>query len=339
MLVIRPIETDDLGALTQLADSATFGLTSLPKDRQLLAGRFSDSLRGFEKVNAKPSGESFLFVLEDTHTGRVVGTSGVVSKVGGFEPFYAYRIEDSLHRSEMLKVDKKVPVLHLVEEHNGPCEIGSLFLSPDYRQKGGGRLLSLARFLFIADHRHHFDPQVIAELRGVIDENGRSPFWDALGRIFFEIEYSHADYLSVVDKRFIADLMPKHPIYIPLLPAEARKVIGKVHDKTLPARKLLESEGFTFSCMVDIFEAGPIITCPRDRVRTIRDSACATVAGVSDGAIESADYLISNGRRDFRACCAPLQVVGDGTVVVSPPVAEALGIEAGQTIRYVTERP
>ena len=339
MFVIRPIETDDLDSLMQLANATTFGLTSLPKDRQLLAGRISDSLRGFEKVNEKPSGECFLFVMEDTQTGHVVGTSGVVSKVGGFEPFYAYRIEDSVHRSEMLKVDKKVPALHLVEEHNGPCEIGSLFLAPDYRQKGAGRLLSLARLLFIADHRQHFDPQVIAELRGVVDENGRAPFWDALGRVFFEIEYSHADYLSVVDKRFIADLMPKHPIYIPLLPAEAQQVIGQVHEYTKPACRILESEGFTFSCMVDIFEAGPMFTCPRDKIRTVRDSLCATVSAVSDRPVESPNYLISNGRRDFRACRDALQVVGDGTVVISPQVAEALRIEIGQPIRYVTERP
>lgn len=339
MFIIRPIETDDLDVLTQLVDGATFGLTSLPKDRQLLASRIADSLRGFAKVTETPSGECFLFVMEDTKTGHVIGTSGVVSKVGGFEPFYAYRIEDSLHHSDMLKVDKRVPALHLVEEHNGPCEIGSLFLAPEYRQKGAGRLLSLARFLFIADQRQHFDPQVIAELRGVIDKTGRSPFWDALGRIFFEIEYSHADYLSVVDKRFIADLMPRHPIYIPLLPIEAQQVIGQVHEHTKPARKLLESEGFTFARMVDIFEAGPIFTCPRDKVRTIRDSVCATVSAVSERPAESPDCLISNGRRDFRACRAAVQVVEDGTVAISPQSAKALRIEIGQPIRYVMERP
>ena len=119
----------------------------------------------------------------------------------------------------MLNVRKDVRTLTLVEEHNGPCEIGSLFLHPDYRRDGNGRLLSLSRFLFMAEHRQRFEPQVIAEMRGVIDDQGRSPFWDAVGKHFFEIDFPKADYLSMVNKKFIADLMPRHPLYVPLLPA------------------------------------------------------------------------------------------------------------------------
>ena len=58
-------------------------------------------------------------------------------------------------------------MLHLVAEHNGPCEIGSLFLAPVHRGGHNGRVLSLSRFLFMADHEHCFDPVVLAEMRGV----------------------------------------------------------------------------------------------------------------------------------------------------------------------------
>src|SRR5262249_22653987 len=158
--------------------------------------------------------------------------------------FYAYRIEKAVHESDVLKVRKEVPFLKLVTEHNGPCEIGSLFLAPSYRRDGNGRFLSLVRFLFMAEQPKRFDPVVIAELRGVIDDLGHSAFWDALGRHFFEVEYPTADYLSMVNKKFIADLMPSHPIYIPLLPKEAQAVIGQVHEQTRPALKILEDEGF-----------------------------------------------------------------------------------------------
>ena len=203
MLIIRPIATHDLPALEALSQSAGFGLTSLPKDSKLLKRRIKASLRGFENLSDEdpPRGETYLFVLEDTDSKTVVGTSGIVSKVGGFEPFYGYRLEATIHASTQLHVHKIIKTLHLVEEHDGPCEVGSLFLSPTCRRGGNGRLLSLARFLFMADHLEYFDPIVISELRGVTDETGRSPFWDAVGHHFFDIDFPSADYLSMVDKK------------------------------------------------------------------------------------------------------------------------------------------
>src|SRR5262249_2187424 len=158
------------------------------KDAKLLRKRIRESLRGFEHLADEdaPKGETYLFVLEDIENHKVVGTCGVVSKVGGFEPFYAYRVETSVPESNQLNVRNEIGTLPLVEEHDGPCEIGSLFLSPSYRKDGNGRLLSLSRFLFMAEHREYFDPVVIAEMRGVVDDQGQSPFWDALGRHFFD---------------------------------------------------------------------------------------------------------------------------------------------------------
>src|SRR5829696_8723289 len=241
MYVIRPITLDDLPALLELTRLTGFGLTTLPHDEKLLRRRIKESLRGFEKMtdDDPPIGETYLFVLEHTPTGEICGTSGVISKVGGFEPFYAYRIETELHQSAVLHVRKEIKTLHLVQMHSGPCEIGSLFLSPQHRAPGNGRLLSLSRFLFMANHPGYFDPMVIAEMRGVVDATGHSPFWEAVGRHFFDIDYPKADHLSMVNKRFIADLMPKHPIYIPLLPPEAQAVIGHVHEQTRPALRLL----------------------------------------------------------------------------------------------------
>src|SRR5271165_1198849 len=118
MLIIRPIANDDLPALEALSQSAGFGLTSLPKDAKLLKRRIKASLRGFENLvdEDPPRGETYLFVLEDTDCKTVVGTSGIVSKVGGFEPFYGYRLEASIHASAQLHVHKIIKALHLVEE-------------------------------------------------------------------------------------------------------------------------------------------------------------------------------------------------------------------------------
>jgi arginine N-succinyltransferase len=340
MLVIRPVRCEDIDGLLELASLATFGLTTLPKDKKLLERRIHDSLRGFEKVEGeRPRGESYLFIMHDTDTAKVIGSAGVVSKVGGFLPFYAYRIDTTVHESKMLNVRKEIPTLHLVMEHNGPCEIGSLFVHPDYRKGGNGRTLSLVRFLFIAEYPDFFDPEVIAELRGIVDERGRSAFWDAVGKHFFDLEYPKSDYLSVVNKEFIGDLMPRHSIYIPMLPKEAQDVIGKVHEKTEPALKILQGEGFRFQNMVDIFDAGPVVSCPRDEIRTARESIKSPIAEITDKSIDSPAYVVSNARREFRACQCNLAFDGHGGVILTSPVAEALNANVGDNVRYATLRP
>lgn len=341
MLVIRPIVLQDLEQLESLSAHTGYGLTTLPRDSKLLARRIKASLRGFEKLSDddRPRGETYLFVLEDLGTGRIVGTSGIVAKVGGFDPFYAYRIESTIHESKMLRVRNEIRVLHLDKEHDGPCEVGSLFLSPQYRRSGAGRLLSLSRFLFMAQFPEYFDPEVIAEMRGVVDDQGHSPFWDALGRHFFDIDYPTADYLSMVNKRFIADLMPKHPIYIPLLPPDAQAVIGKVHEQTEPAMQMLEDEGFRSGGRVDIFDGGPVVRCTLAEIRSVRTSILAPIAEIVDEPMSGELQLICNARQNFRACLGPLQLLPDGTVRIGIQQAMALGMRVGDSVRFVSPRP
>ncbi len=343
MLVLRPIKLDDLDQLLELATMTGFGLTTLPRDADLLRERILESDNSFERISKRPRGETYLFVLEDLKDGKIVGTCGIISKVGGFEPFYAYRVETSVHQSEMLSVRKEIQKLQLVVEHNGPSEIGSLFLHPGYRRHDNGRLLSLSRFLFMAEHVQRFDPVVIAEMRGVIDERGRSPFWDAIGKHFFEIDFPKADYLSMVNKKFIADLMPTHPIYVPLLPTDAQAVIGQVHEQTRPALKMLEDEGFRFTGMIDIFEGGPIVSCRRDEVRAVKQSRRSPILDVTDELAPSSpsvgDHIISNTRRDFRVCKGPVEVRGEEGVRITSRTALCLHVKVGDVIRHTSMRP
>ena len=340
MMRIRPVEGDDLDALEALSGHTSFGLTTLPPDRALLAKRVRAATRGFALLaeNQNELGDAYLFVMEDTRDGRILGTAGIDSKVGGFEPFYTYRIETRVHASTSLGVRKEIDTLNLVEDHDGPCEIGSLFLHPEARGGGHGRALSLSRFLLMAERPEAFDPVVIAEMRGVIDEEGHSPFWDAVGRHFFDIEFAKADALSMANKEFIGGLMPRAPLYIPLLPAEARAVVGEVHERTRPARRLLETEGFAFSRMVDIFEAGPVLRAPRDRIRAVRESTRSVVYRIAPTGSREPSHVVSRGAADFRAAASPLRLGAEGAVV-PPETAEALEIEAGDPIRALPLRP
>ncbi|MEO6436917.1 MAG: arginine N-succinyltransferase [Tepidisphaeraceae bacterium] len=347
MVFVRPVAMSDLDGLVELAGLAGVGLTTLPKDRALLAKRIANSVASFQRFAEKPGGESYLFVMEDAgeHAGenaaapRVIGACGIVSKVGGFQPFYGYRIEASLFESKVIKVRKEVPILKLVEEHDGPCEIGSLFLHPDYRKSGNGRLLQLVRFLFIAEHSEMFEPTVISEIRGVLNERDHSPFWNALGWHFFGIDFAEADRLSVVNKKFIADLMPDHPIYIPLLPADAQAVIGQPHKESARAVKNLEAEGFHFSGMVDIFDAGPVMTAQRDEIRTVRASRRVTVAAISETPLDAPMYMIGTTGERFRACVGPVDAAGREGVRITTETAAALGVRVGDGVRIVELHP
>ena len=335
MFVLRPVREGDLEDVLALARQATHGLTTLPSDERILGRRIRRSIESFARIADDPQpGDEYFLVLEDETNGGLVGTSAIVSKTGGYQPFYAYRIETSVHASEQLGVRKEVQALHLFTDHDGPSEIGTLFLLPEARRGGAGRLLSLGRFLLIAEHPAAFDDRVIAEMRGVIDEEGHSLFWEAIGRHFFDVDLATADYMSVGDKRFIADLMPKHPIYIPILAPEVQTVIGRVHPLTEPAHHMLMDEGFRDAGLVDIFEAGPVIECPRDEIRTVRESRVARVASV--GGVEAEDhdlpeYLVA-ARESFRVVKGPV-VLGEEGVALGGALARALGVDVGDEVR------
>lgn len=344
MMIVRPVRTEDLPAVMALAHSAGVGLTTLPPDEQVLSWRIRDSVNALEAHVRRPAGESYLLVLEDLTTGQVVGTSGIVAKVGGFEPFYSYCLRTTQKVSKALNVDKEIRYLELISNHAGPSEIGTLFLHRDHRHSGNGRLLSLSRFLFMASHRHRFDDQVIAEMRGVSTPEGISPFWEAIGRHFFNIGFAEADQRSAADKSFIAELMPEHPIYIPMLAPEVQAVIGEVHEETQPALRLIEDEGFVYADQVDIFDAGPLMAAPIEDIRTVRHSREAQVRSIARHVSSETDWLISNSRDEgFRACMGPLDEQPrevDEPLLVDLPrdVALALGVRLGDTVRYVSPR-
>ena len=345
MLIVRRVYEKDLNELFELIQRSEYGLTTLKISKEALAARIEKSVFAFQQKSSKPDGLPYVFVMEDLSKGTIVGTCSIYSKVGGFEPQYHYQIKQSRHASDDLNVEKNIDVLHLHEVHDGPTEIGSLFLSPDYWGSGYGRLLSLSRFLFMADFKQRFETQVIAEMRGVVDEHGKSPLWSALGAYFFQIDFPKAETLSSKSKKFIADLMPKHPIYIPLLPQEAQAVIGKVHNNTRPALAVLNKEGFEFEDLVDIFDGGPSVHCEVKNIRTVRESKSGTVKSIKPASESSPSgapsppelELISNCQLDYRCCMGEINW-SDSGAQIDEASARGLNLTVGDTVRSVTIR-
>lgn len=339
MMLIRPIELDDLPALLQLAAKTGVGVTSLPPNAERLTRRIQRSCLSFAGQLDRAD-QGYLFALEDTVSGNVAGICGIEAAVGLKEPWYNYRVGTIVHASQELDIYSRHETLFLSNDHTGMSELCSLFLDPDYRGNRNGPLLSKSRFMFMAQFPQLFARTVIAEMRGVSDEAGRSPFWDALGRHFFSLDFAHADYLTGVgEKSFVAELMPKYPVYLDFLPADAQAVIGQVHDNTRPALAMLASEGLHFEGFVDIFDAGPTIQAHLSEVRAVKDSRLIP-ARIRDPqpAAPVSRWLVANTRMDhFRVILVdgPAATEADD-LTLTPAQAAALAVEAGEPIRVVT---
>ena len=281
MFITRPIQESDLASLMDLLQHAGHGLTSLPKDEKLIAEKILHSERSFLHRGNRPNGESYLFVMEEAFTGKLIGISGIISKLGGFDPVYFYRLKSEEKFSKVLGIKKTIRTLHMEKTHSGPAEICSLFLSPKYRNSQNGRFLSLSRFLFMAENEQYFEDLVIAEMRGQVNDEGHSPFWEAVGRKFMDIDFIEADYLLMKSNSFIEELLPDVPILVELLPQKAQDVIAEVHENTKPARRILEQEGFKFNNVVGIIEPGPILEARLNQVRAYKESSVIEIGEVS----------------------------------------------------------
>ncbi|MEH6649011.1 MAG: arginine N-succinyltransferase [Motiliproteus sp.] len=368
MQLIRPIRAQDIDALIEIADISGPGFTSLPLHAELLEQKIAQSIESMQQPLSRPQGEHYLFVLEDTESGAVIGTTAIASAVGMNDPWYHYRIGTMVHASRAMNIHNCFRTLYLCNDYTGHSEVCSLFLHPQYRgsknrgtssvrqksqvaqrtteQPNGysGTLLSKSRLLFMAQFPDRFAERVIAEMRGVSTEPGISPFWEGLGRHFFTMEFSEADYLTGLgNKSFIAELMPKHSIYIHLLPESAQQVIGEVHSNTRPARKMLEDEGFHFEGYVDIFDAGPTLVSRLKDLRTVRHSQLYPVqiqvkeAGlnVADSTVEQC-LLANTGLQQYRCLVDMIHVPDEGhPLLLSQQLAETLLLQSGDSVRMV----
>lgn len=331
--VVRAARPGDLAAIYQIAKSTGGGFTNLPPDRAALRARLDRAATAFARDEESVADELFLFVLEDTDSRKVRGTCLIFSQVGATWPFYSYRLATLSNYSKELGRTLRYEMLTLSTDLDGASEVGGLFLHPAERSAGVGALLARSRYLFIAGHRARFGDRTIAELRGVHDETGGSAFWDGVAGRFFGMSFRDADEFNAVNgNQFIADLMPKHPIYTALLPESARAVIGQPHNSGRAAMRMLEKEGFVYDNYIDIFDGGPTVVAPTDRIATVRHARTDRVLAIGDGEVES---LVSCGRLGaYRATCGTITAMDQG-VMLDQAAASALHCTVGDTVIHV----
>ncbi|QHE92736.1 arginine N-succinyltransferase [Pandoraea fibrosis] len=346
--VVRLARPGDLPALLKLAALAGPGMTSFKPDQAALEARLA-RVAATVQGHAPTGEQGYLFVMEDVQTGEIAGVCGLEAAVGLEQPFYTYRKDTIVHASRELNVWSRMLTLSLSNDLTGYSELCSLLLDPSWRGAGNGALLSKARFLFMAQFPERFGPHVCAELRGYFDDEGQSPFWQSLGQHFFKIDFDQADYLTSIGKKsFVAELMPKYPIYVDFLSPQAQAAIGVTHRDTLPARRLLEQEGMRSGAHVDIFDSGPVLEARVADLRAARDSRYLSVNIASASGEDSSPAPAVQSAEPYLVACLALDgfratlVTGRPerrAFTLSPLAAQALGVKQGDRIQVLPLKP
>ena len=329
--VIRAAHPGDLEPLYEMAKLTGGGFTNLPPDRKALARKLERAEAAYADEGDTLADEQFVLVLERAATGEVRGTCQMMTQVGQQWPFYSYRLTTLTQHSEELQRTVRAEMLSLVTDLEGSSEVGGLFLHPSERAGGLGLLLARSRYLFIAMHRPRFADRVIAELRGIIDERGGSPFWDGVAGRFFGMSFQEADYFNAINgNQFIADLMPKHPVYVAMLSESARSAIGVPHPSGRAAMRMLEEEGFAYEGYVDIFDGGPTMIARTDQVKSIMEARAATVARTD--CRQGAKVLLAAGRLASFRCCYGLCAAAEGGIAIDAAAADVLNLREGDEV-------
>ena len=335
MILVRTARLSDIDGVLELAKQAYPGMTTLPPERSVLEAKLLNSVNSIEKNLEDPTEETYFLVMEDSESNAIVGTAAIIASLGAKEDFYSYKLNKVTQSCREL--DKRITfeTLNLSNHFEGFAEVATLYLHKDYRKNGNGKLLARSRYLFMAQFRERFPDSVMADLRGYFDEHGRSPFWDAVGSHFFDMSFADADlYGGIHGNQFIADLMPKHPLYVNMLPQAAQEVIGMPNAKGKPALEMLKKEGFRWNGHVDIFDAAPSVDTKIDDIVSVKGSHLAEVIGISEYEHDDSAMIASSDVNNFKTMLSTVSVEKGG-VRIPLQTMKALNLELGDKDRYL----
>jgi arginine N-succinyltransferase len=338
MHLVRPAEMRDVAALETLAAVVTPGVHTVPRTRDKIAASVERSIASFAAQVDIPSEESYLFVLENQATGDIVGTAAIHASAGSNGTYFSFRNDVIQQVSRDLNISHSVHALTLCSELTGYSQLSGFHVKE--RQGAAAAvpsaLLSRARLLFAALAPHRFGDRFFVPLAGLTDAAGNSPFWDALGRKFFKMDFLDAERIigGARNRTLIVELMPHYPVYVPLLPGDAQAVMGQIHPDGELAFKLLTDEGFEADDYIDIFDGGPILQAHKNALRTF---GAALTRRVTDGPTasrgERLTYAVASSNAQFRAItvdCPPLES-GD-SIALSADARAALQVAIGDSV-------
>ncbi len=342
MYVVRPVEAGDIAALEALAAVTMPGVHTLPKTRDKIEQAVERSLASFAAQVDIPSEESYLFVLESLAERKIVGTAAIFASAGSNGTYFSFRNDVIQQVSRDLNISHSVHALTLCSELTAYSQLSSFYLDASVPEGPAPALLSRSRLLFAVQQPQRFGDRFFVPLAGVTDEHGGSPFWDALGRKFFKMDFLDAERTigGARNRTLIVELMPHYPVYVPLLPGDAQAAMGQIHPSGEQAFNLLTEEGFEADEYIDIFDGGPILQAHKHALRTFTGSQTLRVRSSLDAAPAEGplyDYAIANNAGPgFRAVTiASAELEGCEAVALSPEIQDILRVADGDSVTCV----
>lgn len=337
MLLLRDVQKTDLTQLQRLAKA--LNTVNLPDNRETLEALIDTSVRSFSGAIADVRRREYLFVLEDSESKRLWGTSMMIAQHGTYDaPHVYYEVSEREHYSASLGKHLRHRVLSIAYNYDGPTEIGGLVVAPEYRsgQAKAGKQLSYVRFLFMGLHRDRFRNRVLAELLPPLLSDGRSLLWEACGQKFTGLSYQEADRLSRQNKEFIKELFPSSDIYVSLFSDEAQAVVGEVGAGTQSVQRMLERIGFRYADKVDPFDGGPHFEAKADDLSLLRSFQAGTVVDRAEGSPR--DLLVCVERTDgpahFSAVRCQAEIAG-AEIALPNSTRQQLGVEPGEPVSWI----
>jgi len=323
MFLFRPVQSNDIKQLEALAKSSGPLVSTLPEDHLYLSHKIERSQHAFTQEVTTPGDESYLFVLEETKTGRLLGTAGINALAGNKAPFYSFRQDTKIHSSNKLNVHNRVQALTLNHDLSDHSQLCSFYIAPELADGDYPSLITLSRLLYMHLSAERFTKQWMAVLPGISDKQGSAPFWEHVGRKFFGIDYQQVKhYHDTREKTFIAEMMPYHPLYVSLMDEQAQKAIGLVHQDAQLQSSLLRQQGFEPDKYVAIFDAGTILTSSSDKV-DLADKIIPINLLVNDTDQDTQTVLLAiKSNNHFTSCLVNGVLMGENLMLSKEEIKE-----------------
>jgi arginine N-succinyltransferase len=303
MFIARPVELADIPMLSSLTAAAPFHVPTLPQATQAMQVAAERSLDAFAASIKKPGSESYLFVLENLDNRTIVGMATISATAQANGPFFSFRNDTIQQVSRDLNISHSVHALTFCSDLTDYSQLSGFYLPQD-AVGNEAILLACARLMFAAVAPYRFAERFFASLAGVISANGQSPFWEAIGRKFFKMDYREAERIvhGTRNRTLIVEMMPHYPIYVPLLPQDAQAAMGRPHADSVLSYRILRDEGFETGEFIDIFDGGPVLRARKQALRAFNSSVQRRVMHSEKTYKANGVYLISNMfEQHFRA--------------------------------------
>jgi len=329
--IVRAVRREDTQQLYELARQ--FTLLNLPADKRAIQNKVDRSVSSFAGELSKSDAE-YMFVVEDVEAEMVVGSSMILAKNGTpGSPNFSFKVLKKERFSRELGIGFIHQILRLSGNTDGPTEVGGLVVDRAYRRRPEkvGRLISLSRFLYIGMKPDRFESELHSEMAPPLTDEGRSEFWEALGRRFTGMPYKEADQISSQNNGFIQSLFPEEDIYLALLDSKARLVLGRVGAETQAALHLLNRIGFKYKDEVDPFDGGPHLGCKAKECTLIRDMRSYKLKQSNQGPFEGMALIGLLRENEYWGCASSFHVEG-GDISLPQKTWVLLNLSEGEEV-------